>query len=139
MEIHGKAQDLPEFDSRRLRHLEGYNLKRSNYRIQDGCHTCGHVFVKGEYDDPNTYYCGLGAPKRPFCGSVAMGEDFTKLCPGGHHHGVPGVDRDTERDPWHVAYEAWEAWSKDREVDASGICDHHEPAQEAGIQDGKTV
>jgi hypothetical protein len=84
-----------------------------SYRRQDGCYNCGKCFIKSEYDDENLYYCTMNAPKRPPCLSVAMSESSFDY----------GSD-------FHNMYEAWEAWAKDRDVSAWGICNSWEKRKE---------
>lgn len=81
--------------------------RTQTYHEQDGCYNCGYCFVKGDYDDPNTYYCSLDAPPRPKCLSVYMGEsDYD-----------PSDDKAFEK-----MYRNWLEWSDGREVEAWGKC-----------------
>lgn len=74
------------------------------YRLQFGCWNCKYVFVFEEYEQGDILYCTYGAPKRPLCGSVALGEnpfDFG--------------------DPIEI-HKRWQEWSEGREVEPYGIC-----------------
>jgi len=84
-----------------------------DYRVQPGRHNCGYVFVWTEYDCGAYFYCTFGAPKRPPCGSVALGEV------------VPHYDAGAE-DGMHADWKIWEEWSRDREVAAAGHCESWE-------------
>lgn len=106
-------------------------MSGSNYRVQPGCHNCRHAFVKYEYDDSNEYFCTLGAPERPICGSVAMDENFSSKRPYGDITGVPDNDRCTDMDPFSIAMGEWEKWSGTRLVFHSGVCDSYEAAPPA--------
>lgn len=79
-----------------------------SYRQQNGCHNCKHVFEYKEHDCGSTYYCTLGAPKRPMCMSVQLGE-----------HPIP-YDHDLQ-DRMH---KEWDDWTTNRSVDVFGICDY---------------
>ncbi len=75
-----------------------------DYLEQFGCHSCGWVFKKRDYDEPTTYYCNNhDAGSRPLCLSNKMNE-------------VPnGADYNTMFDLW------WD-WAEKREVKPYGIC-----------------
>ena len=100
---------------------------RSNYRVQPGCHSCRKAFVMDDWDSPAEWFCTLGAPRRPPCGSVGMKESFRDARPYGSILNVPEADRRTDRDPFFIAIAAWEEWSKGRQIEAYGICDDFEP------------
>lgn len=85
-----------------------------SYKLQNGCHNCKHVFVYKEHDCGSSYYCTLGAPARPSCMSVQLGE-----YPFPHDHELG-----------HEMQDAWDAWSIDREVEAVGICDYQESSND---------
>ena len=78
-----------------------------NYRDQDGCHNCEHRFVRQEYGEQDEYYCTLGAPPRPSCGTLNLG-----------HWGQPPDSPYCET--WDS--KAWAQWSNGREVELWGIC-----------------
>jgi hypothetical protein len=80
-----------------------------NYRIQNACVNCKHVFVWNEYDDERQFYCTLNAPPRPRCGSVLFEEEFS---------GSGKYDSE--------ASDAWLKWSENRRVEAQGICEGYE-------------
>ena len=82
----------------------------SNYRHQNGCWNCVHVFARHEYDDGSLFFCTLNSPKRPPCGSVAM-DECALLIPLGT---MEMVDQEYLR--WHI-------WNSGREVRRYGICD----------------
>ena len=82
-----------------------------NYREQDGCHNCRHVFVRYEYEEDDEFYCALNAPPRPMTNSVAMNE------------WAGNVERSTTLATHERLEKAWRKWKKDREVKAFGICD----------------
>lgn len=79
-----------------------------DYKQQDGCHNCKHIFILYEHDVENGYYCAYNAPKRPHCGSSAMCERFD------HSLGVDSGSRD------------WDDWSDFRAVQAWGSCPNWE-------------
>lgn len=79
-----------------------------NYRTQDGCHNCAHVFTRCDYSEEDDYYCTLNAPERPLCGSVKMDEGFgSRLA----------------RERGGFSREAWQSWAYARGVEHGGICD----------------
>lgn len=84
------------------------------YAEVPGCHNCKHCFVFYEYEDGNQYYCKKNAPRRPRCGSVAMGE-----CPRIKFTDAGERALRKLKDKWHD-------WSQDREVMPWGCCDKHE-------------
>lgn len=90
-----------------------------NYRKQDGCINCKHVFERYEYEEDSEYYCALNAPPRPMCNSVAMNE------------WAGNVERSTTLATHERIEKAWRAWAKERKVDAVGICDVWEHGAEA--------
>ena len=79
----------------------------TNYKIQNGCHNCKHVFLSQEYDKNDGYYCTKDSPKRPICGSYYLEEHF---------------------DPYYMSGQSfkWAKWAKDRGVNGWGICDDWE-------------
>ena len=81
-----------------------------SYAEQDGCHNCRHVFVREEYEEYDFYYCALRAGPRPQCGSAAMNEWWGK-------------------NTTHSSAN-WEAWARDRAVEAWGICGEHSKADD---------
>lgn len=82
-----------------------------DYRVQDGCWSCPHVFRYFEYDEGVTYYCTFGAPSRPLCMSLAMDgdKDAEFVFPIGSSE-------------YKKAHAAWDDWSRGREVAACGTC-----------------
>jgi hypothetical protein len=84
------------------------------YRQQDGCWNCRHSDATWEWDEGVTLYCTEGAPPRPLCDSVAMSEQW--------RDGAAEYEEDRN---------AWEEWSKDREVARWGICDRYEKDAES--------
>lgn len=80
-----------------------------SYSNQDGCHNCALNFIFGEYDEGNTIYCIDGAPPRPPCGSVLMGE----------YHSMGFDEKVAEAN-----MRAWDMWSLGREVKPWGKCGH---------------
>lgn len=91
----------------------------SSYHVQRACCNCAHVFEMGDYDSGETYFCTLDAPPRPPCGSVAMDEMFSE--------GIePGSDPELEE--YGRRMDLWRDWSKPREVEAHGICEHYAAA-----------
>ena len=90
-----------------------------NYRKQNGCINCQHVFVRYEYEEQDEYYCALSAPQRPMCNSVAMNE------------WAGTIERSTTNATHERIEKAWGAWRKGREVEAIGICDMWEQRTEA--------
>ena len=76
-----------------------------NYRIFPcSCRNCKHVFRWSEHDMEDQLLCTLGAPPRPLCGSVRLGE-------------VIGPDDEEAAD-------AWYEWCEDRRVVKYALCDH---------------
>lgn len=90
-----------------------------NYRVQDGCHNCAHVFVHYDYGEEDTYFCALNAPERPLCGSLKMREG-------------PGSTLAVTRVRFDV--EAWRKWAFPRCVEHGGICDAWEKDPLDGIE-----
>ena len=88
--------------------FKGLDMK--NIKDQDGCHDCKYVFVFDEYDQGYEYYCTYDAPKRPLCMSVSMDE-------------CPDLDNNKK---YNEAHDAWNAWSKNRKVNAWSICSNYE-------------
>lgn len=79
-----------------------------NYKIQTGCHSCSHVFIRREFDEGEMYFCTFGSPERPKCLSVFMGE-------------LPEEYLDIDK---FEAYQAaWDKWAHGRQVAPCGICD----------------
>lgn len=81
--------------------------KNYNYRVQDACPYCEHCIPIWDWESPDTWYCGLNAPKRPPCGSVGMNESFYLK------------DKGTEG----YTFNDWLDWAEDRGVSDQGICD----------------
>lgn len=79
----------------------------ASYRARSGCHDCAYCFLYEEYDEGSTYYCVHGAPKRPPCLSVLMGE----------------FDEDAPYDEYHDQRRRWREWSAGREVRPWGWCE----------------
>lgn len=88
-----------------------------SYHVQDGCHNCGHVFVRAEYEEGYSYYCTLNAPPRPLCFSVEMNEALIDVR-------MPDREYLAKRDAWYV-------WAAAQRVDAWGKCDEWKPWKEA--------
>ena len=84
-----------------------------NYRCQDGCYNCKHVFVFKEYDQGYEYYCTYNAPERPLCMSVAMDE-------------CPNLDSSKK---FEKLCRAWDKWSEGRRVNSVGICSYYEKVE----------
>lgn len=99
--------------------------KPTSYRIQHGCHNCGHCFIKTDYDQGPEYFCTFGAPPRPQCSSVAMDE-----CKTSHDEDEDWNAQFAERT---ANYELWHEWSMPREVEPFGICEHHELQKMASL------
>lgn len=94
-----------------LEHLK--ERKQPGYRSQNGCHNCASVFCQSEYDDGDSLFCTFGAPPRPLCGSVLMGEQFG---------GFLGSLRNPEKHE--LQGNNWDIWSLGRQVVPEGICDN---------------
>ncbi len=77
------------------------------YEVQDGCWNCRYVFVRTEYDESDEYYCARGREKRPKCGSMKMGEQFSSV----ENKDARGSARE------------WDRWSSGRSVAPAGKCD----------------
>lgn len=82
------------------------NKKPGSYRINNGCHNCGHVFDKQEYDEGPDYHCAKMAHKRPTCGSVFLDEHWLELKDAAYTQAM--ID--------------WDEWSDGRRVEAWGGC-----------------
>lgn len=89
-------------------------MKPKSYKEQDGCHNCELCFVLCSSLCGESYFCTKDAPKRPPCGSVAMGEGFY-TGPDGKFSSKIGKERMRE----------WERWEKGREVVPWGKCDNY--------------
>lgn len=77
------------------------------YREIRTCSECNHVYARGDWDDPTTYYCTLRAPFRPH----SMGE----------YENNAKNSRRKER------WKRWNEWAEGRQVDGySGTCDEWE-------------
>mgnify|MGYP000999992506 CR=1 FL=1 len=92
-----------------------------NYKEQNGCFNCKHVFIKMEYDDGYEYFCHHDNSKRPICGSVLMSESFFYEYNGNTKNHIHLSDEEYEK-----KYNEWEDWANERRVIESGICDYHE-------------
>jgi len=79
-----------------------------SYKIQEGCHSCKHVFRRWEYDDQTRFFCTFITQRPKCCCSVAMKER--------------GIDFPNEPN----VYGIWFDWAEKHEVCAWGICDHFE-------------
>ena len=82
------------------------NMKDRQYHDQDGCHSCAHVFILYDYEEGREYYCTFNAPIRPRCGSGLMEDERWSYDTRGFTKGM----------------DSWGRWSKNREVQAYGIC-----------------
>ena len=90
-------------------------MKPKSYRDVNGCHNCGALFRKTEYDDWPEYFCTNGdREERPLSGSVAMDESFFSSLRDAK------VDR---KESFEVLHIAWETWSEPRKVEPWGCCD----------------
>jgi len=108
-----EANDVEAPDSEQTRRSSHCSqVIPDGYVLQDGCWNCVHCFIKTEHDQGASLYCGYGAPARPQCQSVAMGE-----CDAA--------------DSFESRYERWERWSKNREVYPFAKCNKHEAMTEA--------
>ena len=79
-----------------------------NYRAQNACQSCKHVFVKYEYDAGDELFCNIDNDRPSPCGSVSMNESFDYM-----------VDKDPN-------IKIWNKWDKKHKVDAHGVCDKFE-------------
>jgi len=95
-------------------------VKPKSYRDVNGCHNCGVMFRKTEYDDWPEYYCTNGdTEERPICGSVAMNESFF-----GSLRDEDGKRRKRNKaESFEVTHVAWEKWAEPRKVESWGCCD----------------
>jgi len=93
----------------------------------DVCPNCTHAFARYEYDSESEYFCTLGAPKRPHCGSSCMRECYMetraykriyerkrKLPKGETWKRTVKLMRDQDR--------KWNKWSSGRQVSRCGSC-----------------
>lgn len=89
---------------------------KNNYKNQNCCHNCKHVFIKSEYDEGDDYYCHEDKSERPPCGSVFMKEAFL----------WDEKDKRTSKKERMERWDKWEKWKTKREVKSFGICDKWE-------------
>ena len=85
----------------------------NNYRQQDGCHSCKHVFVEYGYQHV-AKFCTKNAPERPK-GAEHEQEDMD-------FHGE-GADANLE------ICDQWDKWRRGRGVRREGICDDFEKVE----------
>lgn len=88
------------------------NKDKDNYREQDSCYHCTHVFERWEYDSLNEYFCTFNELPRPKCCSNAMAcnNECEKLS--------------KDKEVRYKEYDEWEEWSKNKEVKPWAICDN---------------
>lgn len=79
-----------------------------NYRIQNSCQNCVHVFRKIEYDDCDQLFCNINDNRPPKCGSTFMKESFDYMA--------------FDDDPYE---EIWDKWADIHNVSKSGVCDNY--------------
>lgn len=93
-----------------------------NYRENNSCLTCKHLFVKMDYDEGVTgYYCNINKNK-PRCGSIQLDEQF-----------ISEIEIRQHNDNWYCSEEKitlekerrekWKQWAEKHCVSTSGICD----------------
>lgn len=111
----------------------------NNYRDQNGCYRCTHVFRVIHYDDAPELFCLLNAPERPSCGLSLMDEEFPEISMPDEvkkimrEKGVSDTDYTEEEKRIVSEYlinscnpelqDKWNAWAKKRSVQDFGICD----------------
>ena len=85
-----------------------------DYKDQDSCETCQHVFVRIDWDEPEQFFCTASSPPRPLCLSDQM--DETEL----------PEDKLAVFNPyslvWEKAQKRWDTWATPRRVKPYGIC-----------------
>jgi hypothetical protein len=87
-----------------------------HYHDQNGCHNCEFVFCFYELDEERRYFCKHEAPQRPPCGSMAMREGILDILVGAPDVPCRAIAEFHRR---------WDEWSKGREVNPWGTCDHY--------------
>jgi len=111
-----------------------------SYVLVAGCHNCNNCFVLAEIDCETVFYCTHNAPIRPLCGANAEDEEFSKhlmqadqwLKEAGREDeakdiGLWGNDYlEYKRAVTKPLYDAWEEWSRGRQVKPWGNCDSWE-------------
>jgi hypothetical protein len=119
MGFEDKAEDVsdPAVQARHDAFVKNRHYPADTYRIQDACANCRHVFVRQAYDDGDELYCTFGAPGRPLCMSIPMGE-----CECGPRSELVSEQADARR-------EQWESWKVGRQVVAHGICGEWAPTE----------
>jgi len=95
-------------------------MKPEDYKDQDCCATCKHVFDRYDYEEDSEYFCHFDKTERPRCGSVRLDEDFRYF----------NLYRDARRRKARVLAKAWYAWSEPRSVKAWGHCSKYEKIEE---------
>jgi len=87
-----------------------------DYKRQHGCWDCDHVFVQQDYGG-DLLWCAYGAADtRPPCGETNNGEEWPR------YNGDPADEEGWEKSEWVAASDAWDAWSRGREVSREGSC-----------------
>jgi len=103
------------------------NIK-GNYKINNGCHNCKLSFIFKEFGSATLFFCANTEELRPPCGSIFLKEEFDKGYETSYLEGV-SVNELKKKESLRISvlesnYKAWERWSEDKTVDASGICDN---------------
>ena len=80
---------------------------KDEYRTQDGCHNCKHVFVMREWDEGSLLYCNENKD-RPRCQSVLLNE-----CDANNSKEFPN------------RLKTWCDWADAHEVRPYGICNNY--------------
>ncbi len=99
------------------------NKRPNSYQLQPSCFNCQHSFEMLEHDAGPSYFCTLGAPTRPHCGSVLMCEM--------HNNWEEGMTGQQYHDSGEASRLAWDKWSDGREVAPHGTCGSYE----GGLED----
>ena len=97
---------------------EGARMK--NYRQTNSCGNCEHLTVMAFYQH-NERYCSKGAPPRPHCGSMPMGEDFMS---------DENLSFAEQCDEYERQSKVWESWRTGRGVAENGTCDDWKGAKD---------
>lgn len=86
------------------------------YREQDGCHNCARVYVLGQFDGPDEYYCKCGVGRRPRSGAYTQ---------DGKESHIPKCHNKKTNDIILARSDRWDKWRAGREVTQYGICNFY--------------
>ena len=92
-----------------------------DYKINDGCWDCSHLFSVHFYDEPSEYYCWQDKSNRPLCDSLLMKESFTE------DMRFRGIDLENiSAEDWVIEHDKlmdiWDKWAKEHKINLAGTC-----------------